>query len=61
VIFVPRINGSFALLIAYYLKRIGDAPMKLNWQATKIKYGDSMAGIFYRYELGACCNQTVHM
>jgi hypothetical protein len=39
-----RINGSFALLIAYYLKRIGDAPMKLNWQATKIKYGDSMAG-----------------
>ena len=40
-----RINGSFVVLIDYYLKQIGAAPIKLSWQATRIEYRDSTSGI----------------
>ena len=39
--FVIRIQGSFAVLLDYYLKQIGETCVKLNWQAVRIQYQSS--------------------
>ena len=42
-----RIKGSYAVMLDYYLKLIGETRIKLNWQAVRIEYQSSSGMLLF--------------